>query len=107
MLENKLTTTSQVSLKFKRNQGGTAETLNSLDPNLPPLKPIFPNLVTYKGALRMDYVSHFNLDTVSGSNKRDEIYYAKLDRNFTGSQGFPQPFPNYVQITDFRGSNSG
>ena len=57
-----------------------------------------------QGPLSIDYVSnfHFGKHNISGS---DQVYYAKLD-TVKGKDGNKE-VPNFVQVTDNRGTNKG
>ncbi|HEK9101702.1 WxL domain-containing protein [Bacillus pfraonensis] len=58
-----------------------------------------------QGPLSIDYVSnfHFGKHDISGS---DKVYYAKLDI-VKGKDGGNKEVPNFVQVTDNRGTNKG
>ncbi|MFH7833128.1 WxL domain-containing protein [Bacillus luti] len=57
-----------------------------------------------QGPLSIDYVSnfHFGKHNISGSN---QVYYAKLDT--VKAKGGNKEVPNFVQVTDNRGTNKG
>ncbi|KGL39098.1 cell surface protein [Listeria newyorkensis] len=58
------------------------------------------------GPLSIDYISniHFGDQKISGNN---EVYSAKLDQIKVGAAETVKDIPNYIQITDNRGSNAG
>ncbi|MGX7418182.1 WxL domain-containing protein [Carnobacterium gallinarum] len=70
------------------------------------IKPVEPNPGT-PGPLSIDYVSnfHFNQQMISGN---DATYYSTLT-DITDADGSsnPRKVPNYIQVTDNRGSNAG
>ncbi|EOO65452.1 MULTISPECIES: WxL domain-containing protein [Bacillus cereus group] len=57
------------------------------------------------GPLSIDYVSnfHFGKQSISG---HDKVYYAELE-NVKTEKGQEKKVPNYVQVTDNRGTNAG
>nr|WP_281277695.1 WxL domain-containing protein [Vagococcus zengguangii] len=98
---------SNGSVKFIPNLDPT----DPVDPEKPdpenPVKPIDPtdpegpNPGT-QGPLSIDYASSLDFGTNRISNK-DQIYYARA-QSYEGDQ---QDTPNFVQISDHRGTNSG
>lgn len=78
--------------------------LDPTNPDIPvvPEKPIKQN----GGSLAIDYISEFNFGTQNISAK-NEIYYAKLDRAKSASDSDFREVPNWVQVTDKRGTNTG
>ncbi|AQY50292.1 cell surface protein [Listeria weihenstephanensis FSL R9-0317] len=58
------------------------------------------------GPLSIDYISniHFGEQEISGNN---EVYKAQLDQIKVGASETIKDIPNYIQITDNRGSNAG
>ncbi|MCC2454350.1 WxL domain-containing protein [Bacillus cereus] len=59
-----------------------------------------------KGPLSIDYVSNFQFKTQKASGN-NEVYYASLDRVKKKMDGSIIEVPNYVQVTDNRGTNAG
>ncbi|MDA1763855.1 WxL domain-containing protein [Bacillus cereus] len=58
------------------------------------------------GPLSIDYVSNFNFKTQKASGN-NEIYFAELDKVKKVADGSVVDVPNYVQVTDNRGTNAG
>ncbi|EMG26899.1 hypothetical protein X560_2174 [Listeria fleischmannii 1991] len=73
---------------------GTGE---EIDPGTPAPTP---------GPLSINYVSniHFANQMISGN---DEVYYADLDKVTLANSGTEVEVPNFVQVSDNRGSNAG
>lgn len=86
--------------------GSTDETrpVNPINPT-DPVKPVRPVNPGTPGPLSIDYVSNlqFSQQKISG---KDSVYYAQLDQ-LADKNGKVGDYPNYVQITDNRGSNAG
>ncbi|MBC1604284.1 WxL domain-containing protein [Listeria rocourtiae] len=85
--------------------------LDPTDPNTPvtpvdPTDPIDPHAPGTSGPLSIDYVSnfHFGSNVISPLSK---TYYAKLDKVKVASSGNIISVPNFVQVTDKRGTNVG
>ncbi|EUJ23622.1 WxL domain-containing protein [Listeria grandensis] len=76
---------------------GNPEVVEPVDPDHP---------AGTAGPLSIDYISniHFGEQKISGNN---EVYSAQLDQIKVGEAGTVKDIPNYVQITDNRGSNAG
>ena len=98
---------SNGSVKFIPNLDPT----DPVDPENPdpenPVKPIDPTNPEgpdkgTQGPLSIDYASSLDFGTNRISNK-DQIYYARA-QSYEGDQ---QDTPNFVQISDHRGTNSG
>lgn len=92
--------------------GGT--TIQPLDPLLPdPTKPVVPIDPTNPtgppagtgGSLSLDFASGFQFGSQPISTK-DKIYYA-LPQEYTDFDGTKKKGPNYVQVTDIRGTGAG
>ncbi|OFL85838.1 hypothetical protein RU95_GL003342 [Enterococcus avium] len=95
-------------------QSGGETTVKPLDPLLPdPLKPVVPVDPTNPagpmegtgGSLSFDFASSFQFGSQAISTK-DETYYA-LPQEYTDFDGTKKKGPNYVQVTDVRGTGSG
>lgn len=95
-------------------QSGGGTTVKPLDPLLPdPLKPVVPIDPTNPdgppngtgGSLSFDFASSFQFGNQAISTK-DETYYA-LPQEYTAFDGTKKKGPNYVQVTDVRGTGSG
>ncbi|MBC6316636.1 WxL domain-containing protein [Listeria grandensis] len=85
--------------------------LDPTDPNTPvtpldPTDPADPHTPGTAGPLSIDYVSnfHFGSNVISPLSK---TYYAKLDKVKVASSGNVISVPNFVQVTDKRGTNVG
>ncbi|BCC57505.1 TPA: WxL domain-containing protein [Bacillus cereus] len=78
------------------------ETVESKDPN----DKEDPHEPGTKGPLSIDYVSnfHFGKQVMSGN---DQVYNAKLDTLKVKGAKESTEVPNYVQVTDNRGTNKG
>lgn len=94
---------SHATIEFVKNTDGTppVDPTNPTDP-LKPLKPVNPGT---EGPLSIDYASNlqFSQQQISG---KDSVYYAQLDQ-LVDKNGKVGEYPNYVQVTDNRGSNAG
>ncbi|MHC5250816.1 WxL domain-containing protein [Listeria kieliensis] len=82
---------------------------NPLNPD--PTKPIVPkdedeHEKGTAGPLSIDYVSNFRFLSQETSGTT-EVYYADLDHVVDQSSGSDIDLPNFVQVTDKRGSNTG
>lgn len=79
------------------------ENPNPVDPVIPvdPTKPGGPNPGT-NGPLSIDYASSLDFGTNRISNK-DQVYFARAQAYQDGRE----ETPNYVQVTDNRGTNAG
>ncbi|WP_342513754.1 WxL domain-containing protein [Sporosarcina sp. FSL K6-1522] len=85
--------------------------VNPTDPTDPvepvdPTDPTDPHEPGTPGPLSIDYVSnfHFGEQKLTGG---DKTYYAKLDKVKKVPSGEIIDVPNYVQVTDNRGTNAG
>lgn len=94
------------------SSGGTL--IKPLDPLLPdPTKPVAPIDPTDPsgpapgtgGSLSLDFASSFQFGQQAISTT-DEIYYAKTQEYIT-SDGTKAAGPNYIQVSDIRGTGSG
>lgn len=75
------------------------------DPNNP-VKPVDPDAPSgTEGPLSIDYVSNFHFGKQKISSE-DKTYYAKLDV-LKDSNGNSIEVPNFIQVTDKRGTNAG
>ncbi|MDK1739988.1 WxL domain-containing protein [Dellaglioa algida] len=94
---------SQATVDFVENTDVTPP-VNPTDPT-DPLKPVKPVNPGTQGPLLIDYVSNiqFSQQQISG---KDSVYYAQLDQ-LVDKNGKVGDYPNYVQVTDNRGSNAG
>ncbi|MDK1725972.1 WxL domain-containing protein [Dellaglioa algida] len=94
---------SQATVDFVENTDVTLP-VSPTDPT-DPVKPVNPVNPGTQGPLAIDYVSNveFKQQQISG---KDSVYYAKLDQ-LVDKNGEIGDYPNYVQVTDNRGSNAG
>ena len=109
------------SIQYMRH-GGTAHSTGSIkyvtdnsttdpiDPTNPdPDKPVTPTDPGHEnpgaGPLSIDYVSNINFGEQKTTGT-DATYYANLDK-ISESDGTASEVPNFVQVTDKRGSNAG
>lgn len=103
--EDGASTTSKADIEYIKNTGG-GEVVDPTDPTSPltpdPTDP--PNEGT-DGPLSIDYVSniHFSKREISGN---DAIYFANLE-TMMNQDGETVERPNFIQVTDNRGSNVG
>lgn len=99
--ENSVNTTGDVT--FKEN----TDPVNPVDPVDPdnPVDPVDPVDPT-EGPLSIDYASSFHFGEQKISAK-DEIYYADFDKVKGATEGSTDDKPNWVQVTDKRGTNAG
>ncbi|MHC5252785.1 WxL domain-containing protein [Listeria kieliensis] len=97
-------TTSKGDVTFEKN----TDPSGPKDPDTDkPVEPTDPEITPpTSGPLSIDYVStiHFGTQKISGN---DEVYYASLDKLKDTETGDINEKPNFVQITDNRGSNAG
>lgn len=96
---------SQANVELVKNADVKPVTpVNPTDPT-DPLKPVHPVHPGTAGPLSIDYVSNleFSRQKISG---KDSVYYAQLDQ-LMDKNGKVGDYPNFVQITDNRGSNAG
>lgn len=98
-----ITTKTTGEIKFKENSNNTP----ILDPTNPdPLNPVTPpNSNGTTGPLAINYISKFKFkeEFISGT---DQIYYAELD-SIKLADKTDSSVPNFIQITDNRGTNVG
>lgn len=81
-------------------------TVDPLDPiTLDPTVPVDPVTPT-PGPLSLDYASSFHFGEQKISAK-DEVYYAEADKVQGAEEGSTVDKPNWVQVTDKRGTNAG
>ena len=97
---NSANTTGNVSFKVDTTAVNPVDPTNP-DVQLTPTNPIKPT----SGPLSIDYASNFNFEEQKISAK-DQIYYATFDK-VKDAQGKDTTKPNWVQVTDKRGSNAG
>ncbi|AHI56615.1 WxL domain-containing protein [Listeria ivanovii] len=98
---------SKADITFKLGQNDPIDPLDPINPD--PDEPITPDPddedgFPVTGPLSIDYVSniHFGDAKISGSAA---VYNAKMDNvNFSGTK---KDVPNFVQVSDNRGSNEG
>ncbi|WP_239257349.1 WxL domain-containing protein [Listeria ilorinensis] len=88
-----------------------ATPINPTDPTEPvgpkdPADPTDPHEPGTAGPLSIDYVSNFHFGTQKASGK-DQVYTASLDKVYKKTDGSEVQVPNFVQVTDNRGSNAG
>lgn len=79
--------------------------VDPLDPENPIL-PVDPENPGTAGPLSIDYVSTIRFGESNKTSGKHEVYWAELDK-FTDSKGNATTRPNYIQVTDSRGSNAG
>lgn len=97
---NSVNTTGDVTFKEDTTPVGPVD---PTDPNTPvdPTNPVTPT----NGPLSIDYASSFNFGEQNISAK-DETYYASFETVKNTGGGFVNK-PNWVQVTDKRGTNAG
>lgn len=95
---------SKAFIKFEKN----TDEVNVVNPENPDetVEPIDPDKKGTNGPLSIDYVSNFNFDIKKASGN-NETYFAKLDKVKKKADGSVIDVPNYVQVTDNRGTNAG
>ncbi|MBO0454185.1 WxL domain-containing protein [Enterococcus sp. MJM16] len=95
-------------------QSGGGTSIKPLDPMLPdPAKPVIPVDPTNPtgppagtgGSLSIDFASGFQFGNQAISTK-NQTYYA-IPQEYTDFDGVKKKGPNYVQVTDIRGTGSG
>jgi len=104
------TMNSKGFIQFEQN----TDTVDPVNPTKPeevveprdPKDPKDPHEDGTKGPLSIDYVSNFQFKTQKASGN-NEVYYASLDRVKKKVDGSIIEVPNYVQVTDNRGTNAG
>lgn len=94
--------TSKGAVSFKANTNPT-DPIDPTDPTDPidPTDPVDPGT---PGPLSLDYASNLNFDMNEISTK-DEVYHATLVEVKDGES--TREVPNFVQVTDKRGTNAG
>ncbi|MEF7556567.1 WxL domain-containing protein [Bacillus thuringiensis] len=104
------TMNSKAFIQFEKNTD-IVKPVSPLDPNIEvetkdPNDPKDPHEPGTAGPLSIDYVSNFQFEThkASGNN---EVYYASLDSVTEKGVSDKTEVPNYVQVTDNRGTNAG
>lgn len=99
--DNSVNTTGDVT--FKED----TDPVNPVDPVDPdnPVDPVDPVNPT-NGPLSLDYASSFHFGEQKISAK-DETYYAAFDKVKGSADGQTVDKPNWVQVTDKRGTNAG
>ncbi|MHC9531933.1 WxL domain-containing protein [Dellaglioa sp. BT-FLS60] len=95
--------TSHGYIEYYKN----TDVIPPVDPTHPtdPLDPIDPTEPGTAGPLSIDYASNINFDKQKISGK-DEVYYAELN-HMTDKNGKEIETPDYIQVTDDRGTDSG
>lgn len=98
--DSSVNTTSDVTFKEDTDP---VDPVDPVDPDNPvdPVDPVNPT----KGPLSIDYASSFHFGEQKISAK-DETYYAVFDK-VKGTAGTTVDKPNWVQVTDKRGTNAG
>lgn len=91
---------------------GFIENTDIVDPTDPiepgnPLVPIYPGPGGTAGPLSIDYVSKIQFGVDNKTSGKDEVYWAKLDKFKGVEEGEVIERPNFIQVTDKRGSNVG
>lgn len=99
--DNSVNTTGDVTFKEDTDP---VDPLDPTDPEKPvdPLDPLDPT----NGPLSLDYASSFHFGEQKISAK-DETYYAAFDKVKGSEDGQTVDKPNWVQVTDKRGTNAG
>lgn len=102
---------SKAFIKFEKNTDkidivNPVDPDETVDPVVDPDNPEDKHEVGTDGPLSIDYVSNFNFETQKASGN-NEVYYAKLDQVQKKADGSKIDVPNYVQVTDNRGTNAG
>ncbi|MGN4444741.1 WxL domain-containing protein [Bacillus cereus group sp. MYBK79-1] len=104
------TMNSKAFIQFEKNTD-IVKPVSPLDPNIEvetkdPNDPKDPHEPGTAGPLSIDYASNFQFEThkASGNN---EVYYASLDSVTEKGASDKTEVPNYVQVTDNRGTNAG
>ncbi|ABS21045.1 MULTISPECIES: WxL domain-containing protein [Bacillus cereus group] len=104
------TMNSKAFIKFQEN----TDHVDPINPNNPgdnvePVKPDDPNNPHEQGTngpLSIDYVSNFKFEEQKASGN-NEVYYANLDTVVKKGTKETLEVPNYIQVTDNRGTNKG
>ena len=95
---------SNATITFQKNDEGE-QPLNPIDPTVP-IEPIDPNYPHTKGPLSIDYISNIAFGSQKATGN-DKTYYALPDRNTKNDLGKVVDLPNYIQVTDNTGKNTG
>ena len=98
---NSVNTTGDVTFKEDTTPVGPVDPTNP-DKPVDPTNPVTPT----NGPLSIDYASSFNFGEQKISAK-DETYYASFDTPKETAEGEAVNKPNWVQVTDKRGTNAG
>lgn len=98
---NSVNTTGDVTFKEDTTPVGPVDPTNP-DKPVDPTNPVTPT----NGPLSIDYASSFNFGEQKISAK-DETYYASFDTAKETAEGEAVNKPNWVQVTDKRGTNAG
>ncbi|MBE5104727.1 WxL domain-containing protein [Bacillus thuringiensis] len=95
---------SKAFIKFEKN----TDKIDVVNPENPDetVDPVDPDKKGTDGPLSIDYVSNFNFKTQKASGN-SETYYAELDKVKKKADGSVVDVPNYIQVTDNRGTNAG
>ncbi|MGM2786765.1 WxL domain-containing protein [Bacillus cereus group sp. Bce018] len=105
------TLNSKAFIQFEKNTD-TVDPINPINPDevvepiVDPNNPDDTHEPGTAGPLSIDYVSNFNFETQKASGN-NELYYAKLDNVKNKVTGAKSEVPNFVQVTDNRGTNAG
>lgn len=99
--DNSVNTTGDVTFKEDTDP---VNPVDPVDPDNPvdPVNPVNPT----NGPLSLDYASSFHFGEQKISAK-DETYYAAFDKIKGSEDGQTVDKPNWVQVTDKRGTNAG
>lgn len=99
--DNSVNTTGDVTFKEDTDP---VNPVDPVDPDNPvdPVNPVNPT----NGPLSLDYASSFHFGEQKISAK-DETYYAAFDKVKGTEEGATVDKPNWVQVTDKRGTNAG
>lgn len=105
------TMNSKSFIKFEQNTNPVDPTnpINPgevVDPTTDPSNPDDTHEQGTQGPLSIDYVSNFNFEEQKASGN-NEVYYASLDTVTRKGTKEKLEVPNYVQVTDNRGTNVG
>lgn len=99
--DNSVNTTGDVNFVEDTTPVDPLDPLNPVDPVVP-VNPVTPT----PGPLSLDYASSFHFGEQKISAK-DETYYAVLDKVEGAEDGSTIDKPNWVQVSDKRGTNTG
>lgn len=110
LAEDGTNTSSNAYITIEKYTGDGEQPVNPIDPNetvkpAPDTDGKNPHQPSTKGPLSLNYVSNLQFGSQE-ANGNDAVYQVKPDR-VINSQEVEIEVPNFVQITDHRGTNSG